>query len=672
LEVRVTTTIVKDAAGLTAALKAAQAGDTIKLAAGDYSAMTITGLKYAGQVTVTSLDPSNMASLNGLILRDSQNIKFQGLEFKVSPSGYDNPFQVSGSTNIAYDGLKVHGSLNDNAADDHDAILIRNSKNVSITNSEFQELRNAISHLDSDGLNISNNYFHDLRTDGIRGGGTDNVVIKGNHFTSFHMKDGDHPDAIQFWTTNTTVSGKNIEVSGNVITRGDGDPVQGIFFRDQVGGLPYENVKITDNLVVGGMYNGISIGAGIGVVISNNTVVGLADQESWVRVADVTNLTLTNNTATDYLIDDVTGTQLNNKEVAVPTDGGKALQQQFVAAHTNLLGTLQLNQLIFTGATPLLNVSNLTQAILDQAATTLMATMDAERAKAVTVTGTDAKESLSVNAQHDTYVDAGAGNDLIYGGGIGHNTLAGGAGDDNYYVKTLTERVVEGAGAGVDTVTSTVDFTLSDNVENLRLSGEAVVGGGNALANQITGNAANNDIHGFDGNDQLIGGAGDDKLAGGNGNDNINGNAGNDTLTGDAGDDKLIADEGNDYILGGAGADTIEGGLGSDTLGGGAGADQFIFREGTITNTADVILDFSRIDGDKVSLRAVDANTGLTGDQNFSFIGTSAFHKVAGELRFEVAGGVTKVYGDVNGDGLADFTLQVNGAGTMQATDFLL
>lgn len=663
------TIIVKDSAGLTAALKAAQGGDVIKLAAGDYTSMTLTGLKYASQVTVTSLDPANMATLHGLVLRDSQNIKFQGLELEVNPAGYDNPFQVSGSTNIALDGLKVHGSLNDNAADDRDAILVRNSTNVSITNSEFQELRNAISHLDSDGLNFSNNYFHDLRTDGIRGGGSDNVVIKGNYFTNFQMKDGDHPDAIQFWTTNTTEAAKNIEVSGNIITRGDGDPIQGIFFRDQVGGLPYQNVKITDNLVVGGMYNGISIGAGVGVVISNNTVVGLADQDSWVRVSDITNLTLTNNTATDYLIADVTGVQENNVDVATPTDGGKALQQQWVQAHSGLF------KLVLAGASgdsTLLNVGNLTQAILDQAASTLVATMSAERAKAVQINGTGAKDSLSVNAKHDSYVDAGGGDDLIYGGGIGHNTLAGGAGDDNYYVKTLTERVVELAGEGVDTVTSTVDFRLSDNVENLRLTGEAIFGGGNALSNQITGNASNNELHGFDGDDKITGAAGDDKLSGGNGNDNLSGGAGNDTLTGDAGDDKLTADEGNDSVLGGAGADTIEGGLGADTIGGGAGGDMFLFRDGTITNTPDLILDFSRSEGDKISLRAVDANTGVTGDQNFTFIGTGAFKKVAGELRFEVVGEATKVYGDVNGDGVADFTLVMPGAGTLQASDFLL
>lgn len=667
-----TTTIVKDAAGLTAALKAAQSGDVIKLAPGDYAAMTLTGLKYAGTVTVTSLDPGNMAALTGLNLRNSENLKFQGLEFKVNPAGYDNPFQVSGSTNVAFDGLKVHGTLNDNPGDDRDAMLIRSSKNVSVTNSEFQELRNAISHLDNDGLNFSNNYFHDLRTDGIRGGGSDNVVIKGNYFTNFHMKDLDHPDAIQFWTTNTTVAAKNIEVSGNVVTRGDGDPIQGIFFRDQVGGLPYENVKITDNLVSGGMYNGVSISGGVNVVISGNTVIGLADQPSRVVATGITNLTMTGNTSTHWLVEDVTGYQANNVEVAVPTDGGKALQQQWVSTHSSLIKSVTDTLLAFTGGTTLLNVSNLTQSILDAAAATAMSTMDALRSEAVLVKGTDGADKLSVDAQHDTLIEAGAGNDLLYGGGIGHNTLAGGTGDDNYYVKTLTERVVEKAGEGTDTVTSAVDFTLSDNVENLRMNGEAVVGEGNALDNQIVGNASDNKISGFDGNDQLIGAAGNDNMAGGNGNDQLIGGAGNDTLAGEAGNDRLDADDGNDSLAGGAGADTIEGGLGADTMSGGEGADQFLFREGDVTKTADVIIDFSRLDGDKISLRAVDANTKVAADQNFTFIGTSGFHKVAGELRFEVVNGLTKVYGDTNGDGQADFTLHMPGAGTLQATDFLL
>ena len=68
--------------------------------------------------------------------------------------------------------------------------------------------------------------------------------------------------------------------------------------------------------------------------------------------------------------------------------------------------------------------------------------MLALRATVVTITGTSSGESLSVDPAQDTYIDAGAGNDLLRGGGIGHNTLVGGTGDDSYYVKNPYETVV--------------------------------------------------------------------------------------------------------------------------------------------------------------------------------------------------------------------------------------
>ena len=666
-----TTTIVKDSTGLTAALKNAQAGDVIKLAAGDYAALTLTGLKFSGMVTVTSQDPSALATMNGLILRDSQNIKLQGLEFKVDGTKADYPFQVAGSTNINLDSLKVHGSMNGDPTDDAAAILIRTSKNVSLTNSEFQQLRHGVQHMDSDGVTVANNYFHHIQTDGVRGGGSSNVSVTGNNFTSFHMKDGDHPDAIQFWTTNTTKSAANIVVSNNVITRGDGDPIQGIFFRDQVGGLPYLDVKIADNMVVGGMYNGIALGSAVGALISGNTVVGLPDQPSWIRVSDVTNLGLTNNSSTSYLVDPVAGhTESGNKTLTVPTDGGKLIQQQWLQALNASHVSKIVNDVTAFGS--VLSAGKLTIASLDNSAKLANSTMEALRVQAVVVNGTSGHDSLGVNNTRDTVINGGEGNDLLYGGGIGHNTLSGGNGDDNYYVKTLTERVIEKANGGLDTVSSTVDFTLEHNVESLRLLGSAVYGGGNLDANKITGNASNNFIEGFGGDDQIFGAEGNDLLVGGGGNDLLRGGAGADTLIGGEGNDQVSGEEGADSLSGGAGADTLEGGAAADTVSGGAGADVFIFRDGTLSNTPDVISDFVRTQGDKVWLMAIDANTGLAGDQKFAFIGTKAFGKIAGELRFQESNGVTSVIGDTNGDGLADFTLLMPGAGTLQAADFLL
>ena len=105
---------------------------------------------------------------------------------------------------------------------------------------------------------------------------------------------------------------------------------------------------------------------------------------------------------------------------------------------------------------------------------------------------------------------------------------------------------------------------------------------------------------------------------------------------------------------------------------GGAGNDIFRFRAGDVGNGAiDTITDFTK-GQDKIDLSAIDAKSATAANEAFAFIGTQAFHKVAGELRYEVAGGQTKIYGDVNGDGVADFTIVLSKAVALAAGDFAL
>ena len=144
-----------------------------------------------------------------------------------------------------------------------------------------------------------------------------------------------------------------------------------------------------------------------------------------------------------------------------------------------------------------------------------------------TLTGNDGNDVLDGGIGNDTLL-GGSGNDSLIGsdgndsldGGIGIDSMAGGAGNDVYIVDDAGDVVNENADEGTDIINSSVTYTLSDNVENLTLTGTSDINGiGNALDNTITGNTGANILDGGIGNDILNGGAGADTLIGGLGDD---------------------------------------------------------------------------------------------------------------------------------------------------------
>jgi Ca2+-binding RTX toxin-like protein len=88
-----------------------------------------------------------------------------------------------------------------------------------------------------------------------------------------------------------------------------------------------------------------------------------------------------------------------------------------------------------------------------------------------TLTGGALDDSLSGGAGNDSLIGA-AGNDTLVGG-TGNDTMVGGLGDDTYVVDAAGDVITEaaGVGSGTDTVQASVSTTLSDNVENLVLTG---------------------------------------------------------------------------------------------------------------------------------------------------------------------------------------------------------
>lgn len=285
--------------------------------------------------------------------------------------------------------------------------------------------------------------------------------------------------------------------------------------------------------------------------------------------------------------------------------------------------------------------------------------------------------------------------------------------------------VFDGLNAGQSTVL-TLSYGISDGVSITAASAVFTVEGVTDL-NLILGTAGNNTLTGTAGADDMQGLAGNDSLTGGAGDDVLNGGAGNDSLIGGAGDDRVIYDSADRMADGGAGTDTLvvtravtanltnsdqissdrgttrgfenidasgslavqtlrgnaganaltggsagdvlTGGGGADRLLGGAGADRFVFTTlaDSTVSAMDWIVDFT-VGSDILDLRGIDAVTG-GGNNAFAWIGAATF-SAAGQLRFDAATGV--VQGEVNGDGLADFAVQMQAGLGLTAADIWL
>ncbi len=156
---------------------------------------------------------------------------------------------------------------------------------------------------------------------------------------------------------------------------------------------------------------------------------------------------------------------------------------------------------------------------------------------------------------------------------------------------------------------SASDFLFASPVSSIGVADRGGAG--------LVGSAGDDVLRGREGGDYLFGEGGNDVLRGRGGNDVLHGGDGADKLQGQAGTDHLDGGAGDDILVGGRGDDLLYGGPGADRMRGGAGADTFFLRFGE-TN-GDKVLDFSRADGDRLSVASNSAIT-VTGGSQGSFM----------------------------------------------------
>jgi Ca2+-binding RTX toxin-like protein len=530
---------VSNTAQLQASLASAQGGDTILLQAGTYSGVALYHQDFGAGITISSADPTHQAVLTNFNMEAVQGVTFSHLDFQVlTPATVG--FNIYSSSHINFDQDHVYGPAGA-PNPDASAISVFESAYLSFTNSEIEQVAHGLSVARSDNIVVSGNNIHNVNSDTLDFVQVSNVVIKGNALHDFNPTDGNHPDAMQFGTANSTVSSHDVTISDNLIYRGAGENTQGIFMGDEVGNLAFQNFTITGNTIVGTGASAIRATHNAGLAISGNDLITLAGGDPTTLLVQYSDhVTASDNTALGISVTAANGNtnvvETNDiGNAAAVSDLGASVIQQWLASH--LVGP--------QGQAPVSPPPPPPPAP--------PVVSPPEPPAAPTGGQSTAGENLVATTGH-SQITAGSGDD----------TLTGGASDDFLH-----------GGAGNDLVN------------------------GGAAFDDINGMLGNDTAHGNAGDDWVVGGKGDDALFGDAGDDIVWGNLGNDTLDGGDGADQVRGGQGDDVLNGGAGNDFISGDLGNNTVSGGAGADIF---HASSNGGVDRVLDFHVAEGDRVQI----------------------------------------------------------------------
>ncbi|MGF1544619.1 MAG: right-handed parallel beta-helix repeat-containing protein [Parvularculaceae bacterium] len=264
-----------DPGALTAALEDLAPGDRVVLAPGDYGELRLGGASYSPGVQFASADPANPARFTQVRLTDVAGVSLKDLKVAYGPTvapASSNAIFILRSRDVSVDGGEALGSADGDPTNDGNAIVIDDSRAVTISRVRLHNALRGVTIYDSDDVVVTDSVFEANAADGLAGGGVVGLTVERNVFRDFDLADPEnvHPDAIQLWDRGAARANENVRIVGNAILRGSGDPVQGIFINSKR--TPSVGVTIEDNIVHQSMPQGIAVHKASDVAIRRNTV----------------------------------------------------------------------------------------------------------------------------------------------------------------------------------------------------------------------------------------------------------------------------------------------------------------------------------------------------------------------------------------------------------------
>lgn len=260
---------VANAAALAAALDTARDGDTIQLADGQYGAVEIRARRFRAPVTLRAAN-AGAAAFESLSITDSGFLRFEGLHVQHPGNGQAGSKIVAlkDSEHIEIIGCEINGRV-DAVFDGHFGIHVLRGTALRFEGNFVHDVKHGIAVFGGRGVAVIGNRLEDIGEDSFKFAAVTGVLVANNTGPArmFPAK-GAHDDFMQFQGGPS----HRVTIRGNVFLPQNSLHAQGIFFGGEGG---HTELLIEENIIATAVRRGISVNSGSGIVIRQNTVIGL-------------------------------------------------------------------------------------------------------------------------------------------------------------------------------------------------------------------------------------------------------------------------------------------------------------------------------------------------------------------------------------------------------------